>query len=259
MTRNVLALVAALTLTTIATADPVPVPFTFDFEGATVVTPTAGPLTSATIMQDGWQFTISRAAGFEFVDLSPFAGPDGVPTSWGQRSISPFLSFADPEPFTLTIDVMPAPYISLLYASAEFGDFLPSDLDRGSFGGEEFFADNTDPTAFFASGTILSIPLPVGDDGTHIHSWTSGLHPMTFGGGSPGFEQSLFWDNFTFQAIDDLPTSVVAPAVAGAADPTGGAGGIPTGVGGDPVPEPSTVVLVALGAAAVIWRRRRRA
>jgi len=241
--RHLLALAALCVAGSLAHADPVP--FGFGFEDQPLNTPT----TSVTIADNGFVFEISRSAGFEFVDLSPFAG-DGVPASWGSRTLSPFVDFVNPEPFTLTVLAIPAPFVGLINITAEVGDFLPSDLDKFDFMGEPGFVDNTSPN-LFASFPVSSLPLP---------AETSALpETLTFGGGSPGQEQSLFWDRITLLAIDELPTSVVAPAVAGDADPTGGPGGIPQlDSETEPIPEPGTVLLVGAGAGLIAFSRRRR-
>ncbi|MDH3591262.1 MAG: PEP-CTERM sorting domain-containing protein, partial [Planctomycetota bacterium] len=196
---------------------------------------------------------------FDFVDLSPFHGPDDVPVSWGSRSLSPFTDFTDPTPFVMTVIAQPAG-MAILDVNMEFGDFNPSDIDYITYDGTNTFLPAMDlsggfvPTSgIFDSGTASAI------DASQGFHFPLGRQVIVFGGGSDGQRQSLFWDNITLFAIasGDLPMGSVAPAVSDQSDPTNGAGGIPGTVGG-PVPEPGTFVLLGAALAVAAYRRRRK-
>ncbi len=218
----------------------------FDFESQVAGAPTD----SIVLTQGAYSIQITRASGlFEFVDLSPFAGPGGVPTSWGARTLSPFTDFSDPSEFVITVLSQPAG-MAILDINASFGDFSPSDIDYITYDGTNITLDNSLSAGFFATGFASTIDAAQGG-GPLGHTGTS------FDGGSDGQRQSLFWDNITLVAVasGDLPMGVVAPAFTDSSDPTGGAGGIPSSA---PIPEPGTIGLCAAALVAIAYRRRRR-
>jgi PEP-CTERM motif len=201
------------------------------------------------------QVNVSRPGSWlQIVDTSPYAevvyGPGGVPDDWGAHVLSPFADYTNPA--EILFEVILAPGMGWVGAHIDVGDFGGSDLDEVHFGGEPAFLTNppgSDPNEFFAI-EMHSIP------GSAI-----GFVSLYASAGAPGFEQSAFWDNLVLQVVaeDDLPTSVVAPAVAGSPDPTGGPGYFPGQAPlTSPIPEPGTGLLLIAGGALIVLVRRRR-
>lgn len=248
--RRLLAACIVFSLSSAAWAESV----VFDFESVAEGHYTELVMTKVTAAATYTVKVTRGPVGFDIVNLSPWAVPGGVPTTWGARTLSPFNNFADPTQFTFEITVLSStPTIfGVQQTSISFGDFSPSDIDYVAFtDGVNALMDNQFPSPgmFFMSSGIGSINQSLGQAGE-----TTGFAR----GGSDNQRMSLFWDNFTLLSvpIEDFPTNVVAPALSDQSDPLFGPGGIPAGP--PPVPEPATLLLIGSAVGALALRARRR-
>lgn len=183
---------------------------TFDFEAQPLTN--SGTYTSLPLTSGGLTMTLSRQGGgaFDVNSAAPTA-----PT-FGQRSLSPF--------FASNSGAFVADFSSdLSFLSVEMGDFAPSDEDTLTL---DIFS------GLGGTGTLLgSTSFFYGSAGfptTHTLSLSSatGFRSAVVNGGSQGFPNSVYYDNFIAR------------------------------VGG--VPEPGTWAMMLLGFGAIGYSSRRR-
>ncbi len=150
----------------------------FDFEGESFGDKGA----SHTITSGGISMTITRLGG----DTFQVGGNPDFPSSWGRRALLPSLN-TDGGAFLLTFSS------AISSISVEAGDLAPSDTDALSL----------TVGAAVDTGTL---PGNVGLPSFATLSLT-GLNATqaVLSGGSPGFSQSVFWDNIRIETNSEVP------------------------------------------------------
>lgn len=212
--------VLALSVTSLAQADFA----NFDFEEAPGNDPGSVELTSLEMMNSGLTATLFRDSGegFGIVDSTVFIGSDfEVPASYGTRSLDPSGNVID-DWFVINF----SQDIQSFYI--EFGDFGQDSDDiflegygglnaSGSLLASSSFLGYTGNMNLDGDGESISITL----NSNSLN--TGGFNSVRFRGGSQDFPQTLYWDNIE--------------------------------VGFEPVPEPATMTILALGTLAALRRR----
>jgi hypothetical protein len=165
----------------------------------------------------GVSMAVSRVGGVD-LEIRNIGGFSGVPASFGSRTLAPFN------------DTNGGPFLANFFTAVNnlkfsFGDFRTSDVD---------IATATAYSGLNGTGSVLgtftSAPCCGVGSGFELQTGSitaSGIQSIVFGGGSPAFPQSLFFDN--------IEVNISAG-----------------------VPEPSTWAMMLLGFFGLAWTTRRR-
>ncbi len=184
----------------------------FDFESQAATGVSSGGLTTLSMTNTGLTMTITRPGGTAFDIVDNVAQP-GKPGSWGNRSLSPFFNSSGGAfilDFSTGID----------FFTAEAGDY-GADSDTISI--EAW-------SGLGGTGTLIAIAAPTYGTAAFPTIATGGgliggtALSIVLKGGSPGFEDSLFWDNIQATAA---------------------------------VPEPASFAILGVGALALLRRKRK--
>lgn len=197
---------------------------TFDFEAQspTFTSPPAGSrpgaLTSLGITSSGLTLTITRESGIHFDLVSNTGNQTGKPAGWGTVSLDPFFAESSNTAFILNFS---APITSFSVEAGDYGG------DADTLVVQAFSAADLGGSLVGSSSTPYSSSFPTITSGS---AGGGSILSVRLIGGSPDFQNSMFYDNITVNTV-------------------GGAG----------VPEPGSWLLVcgSLGGLALMRLRRR--
>lgn len=156
---------------------------TYNFEGTTA-TGNAGGYTSLTLTDNGLTATFSRGGTvrFDIRDISSFSG---APAGFGAATLSPFFD-TQAVPFLLSFS---QDVTGLTFQSGDFG--ADSDVLNA------IAYENADGTGAVVDSVSLNYPSSSGFPGAILNPALTGtFRSVVFIGGSTGFPNSMYYDNF---------------------------------------------------------------
>lgn len=180
---------AAFAVVTGASSAAADVEFNFEGDAATFDPATgsrSGALSAYSATVEGLTMTLGRADGAVFDIVANTGGQDGKPEAFGLRSLDPFFDMGD-LPFVASFSR------GLLALSIDFGDYgedSPDTMQLQIWSGE--------------GGTGVLLGSATADFGGEFPDFNTitidsavAFRSATFTAGSPGFENSVFYDNLT--------------------------------------------------------------
>jgi hypothetical protein len=185
----------------------------FDFESQSGTEVPSGALTSLSMTDAGLTMVITRQGGTAFDIVENINSQSGKPASWGRMSLTPFIN-SNGGAFILDFST------GIDFFTVEAGDY-GADSDTISI--EAW-------SGLGGTGTLIATAAPTyGAAAFPTIATGGGTIPGTalsivLKGGSPGFEDSLFWDNIQATAA---------------------------------VPEPASFAILGIGALALLRRKRK--